>query len=250
MSIYPNAIDGFEQLPLAIDGVTKINAFSVNNLREAILSIEKELGIRPSSNYSTVRERLDALEIGTSQIIEKRLDDLEAAVAGIQAQLSLDYTQLYPDLADRLDFVDSVIPDEGLYLEAGEDILKGHLLRITNLGKVQLATAKVPSSSEEDIKKSLVVGSVSQKYDDGQLARIYATVGTLINVRFIDPPESTNNGQMVYLSNDDLNPGCATLVRPDSSGTVVFSVGILQGANGSNLSPKVVFQPRLEYYIP
>lgn len=62
MSIYPNAIDGYEQLPLTIDGVTEINAFSVNVLREAILNIESELGTLPSADFDTVSERIDSLE--------------------------------------------------------------------------------------------------------------------------------------------------------------------------------------------
>jgi hypothetical protein len=248
MSIYPNAIDGFEQLPVAIDGITKINAYSVNNLREAILNIERELGIRPSSYYSSVRERLDALEMKDSSPIETRVTQLENAVAAIEADLGLNYKGPYSSLAARLDYIDSLLPDEPLFLEAGEDILKGHLLRITNLGKVRLAYANIGSDDPEDLKYARVVGSVSNKYDDGESARIYASAGTLINVRFDDAeiPISTNNGSLVYLS---ATPGLGTLTPPDSPGSVIFSLGILQGANGSNVAPKVVFQPNFIAYI-
>jgi len=59
-SIYPNAIDGYAQLPIAVDGSTEINAFSVNTLRSAIANIEAELGVLPSSSsFFTVRARLD-----------------------------------------------------------------------------------------------------------------------------------------------------------------------------------------------
>lgn len=248
MSIYPNAIDGFEQLPLIIDGVTKINAYSVNTLRQAILNIEKELGIRPSSFYSTVRERLDALEMSTGSPLEVRIAEVEAAIADLESKLGNNYTGPYSSLAARLDYIDSLLPDEPLFLEAGEEILKGHLLRITNLGKVRPAFCNVGSEAPEDIRKSRVVGSVSARYDTGESARIYATAGTLINVRFSEAeiPISTNNGNLVYLSSV---PGEGTLTPPDTPGSVVFSVGILQGANGTNVSPKVVFQPKLEYYI-
>lgn len=62
-SVYPNAIDGYAQLPLVVDTVTRVDAVTVNRLRDAIVKIEAELGILPSSEaYATVRERLDELE--------------------------------------------------------------------------------------------------------------------------------------------------------------------------------------------
>ena len=62
-SIYPNSIDGYSQLPLAVDTVTPINADTVNRLRSSIVNIETELGILPSSEaYADVAERLDALQ--------------------------------------------------------------------------------------------------------------------------------------------------------------------------------------------
>jgi hypothetical protein len=61
-SIYPNALDGYEQLPLVVDLVTRVDAETVNRLRSAIANIERELGTLPSGNYTDVRTRLDALE--------------------------------------------------------------------------------------------------------------------------------------------------------------------------------------------
>lgn len=61
-SVYPLAIDGYSQLPLVVDQVTRVDAISVNRLRSAIINIEAELGIEPSGSYDTVRARLDALE--------------------------------------------------------------------------------------------------------------------------------------------------------------------------------------------
>lgn len=60
-SIYPNAIDGFAQLPLVVDTVTEVNASTVNKLRSAIVNIEKELGVLPSGSFSTVTERLNSI---------------------------------------------------------------------------------------------------------------------------------------------------------------------------------------------
>lgn len=62
-SIYPTAIDGYSQLPLVVDNVSRVDAVTVNRLRSAIINIENELGVDPSGlSYETVRARLDALE--------------------------------------------------------------------------------------------------------------------------------------------------------------------------------------------
>jgi hypothetical protein len=248
ISAYPKAIDGASQLPLAIDGVTRINAFSVNSLRAAILNIENELGVRPGNGYSTVRARLDALELSKIAELETRIGDLESQIGSLLSILG-DVAGDHGSLSDRLNFYDDLLPDESLFLVAGEDLLKGNLLRITNLGKVRLANAYTITAEEEDIKKARVVGTVSNKYDEGESARVYATVGTLINVRFdeLEIPISTNNGQLVYLSTVD---GLGTLDAPTSPGTVIFSIGILQGANGVNVAPKVVFQPSFIAFNP
>lgn len=77
VSIYPDAIDGYAQLPLVIDTVTRVDAVTVNRLRSAIINIETELGVLPSGEeYDTVRGRLDALEA--------RLNDLELQIGNIR----------------------------------------------------------------------------------------------------------------------------------------------------------------------
>ena len=63
-TVYPNGIDNTITLPMAIDGQTLVNALVVNQLRDAIIAIENELGVDPSREYGTVRARLDALEAG------------------------------------------------------------------------------------------------------------------------------------------------------------------------------------------
>lgn len=64
-SKYPDQIDSSTELPKTTDNITPVNAEVVNRLRDAILMIESELGIQPSSTYGTVRARLDAMEAGS-----------------------------------------------------------------------------------------------------------------------------------------------------------------------------------------
>src|SRR5687768_11448349 len=70
-TIYPTGIDGNSQLPLLIDGVSPIRADDVNNIRDAVIAVETELGIDPSSTFGTVKDRLDSLA-----------DDVEGLVGG------------------------------------------------------------------------------------------------------------------------------------------------------------------------
>ena len=59
---YPNNIDTSTELPKATDNVTPIKAEIVNRLRDAVLAIETELGVKPSSVYGTLKDRLDAMD--------------------------------------------------------------------------------------------------------------------------------------------------------------------------------------------
>jgi hypothetical protein len=63
-SIFPDAIDGFAQLPLMIDGKSPVNSCGPNSKRSAIINIELTLGTNVQGDYNNVRERLEALEAG------------------------------------------------------------------------------------------------------------------------------------------------------------------------------------------
>lgn len=66
-SIYPKAIDGYAQMPLAVDRYSPVNAESVNRLRSAAVNIEGVLGVAPhvsdyDEEFLTVNSRLDDIE--------------------------------------------------------------------------------------------------------------------------------------------------------------------------------------------
>ena len=74
-SIYPKAIDGYAQIPLAVDKLSPVSAEGVNRLRSGIINIERAIGIAPhySSNFgefSTLTERLDSLEFQVLSVDE------------------------------------------------------------------------------------------------------------------------------------------------------------------------------------
>jgi len=84
-TIYPQGIDTIIQLPKLIDDVTPIDADSINRLRDTIIAIEAELGVKPSGTYTTVRARLDALEKG------------QGGSGGPTGQAGGDLSGVYPD---------------------------------------------------------------------------------------------------------------------------------------------------------
>jgi hypothetical protein len=73
---YPASIDTSLELPTVIDNVTPINGALLNNMRDAILALENELGIKPSGIYTNVRTRIAATEVavGNLQIISLAKD--------------------------------------------------------------------------------------------------------------------------------------------------------------------------------
>ncbi|MFZ4795970.1 MAG: hypothetical protein ACOYMA_00655 [Bacteroidia bacterium] len=63
MTSYPTEKDATSYFSV-IDGSTSVNAALFGKFSSAILAIENELGIKPSNQYSDVRQRLDRMELG------------------------------------------------------------------------------------------------------------------------------------------------------------------------------------------
>ena len=65
---YPSAIDDSSNLITVIDSVTSVKGIIVNNLRDALLAVETELGIKPSGVFTTVRNRLDTIDLSLQSL--------------------------------------------------------------------------------------------------------------------------------------------------------------------------------------
>lgn len=72
-SSYPNKLDSSIELPVVRNNVTEINADLINSLRDAIIQIEKTLGINPHGS-STVSERISSSLDLTGEIKKEALD--------------------------------------------------------------------------------------------------------------------------------------------------------------------------------
>jgi hypothetical protein len=58
---YPNKVDTSTELPLTVNKVTGVEAIVINRLRDAIIAIEQELGVNPSGDQSSVKDRFDVV---------------------------------------------------------------------------------------------------------------------------------------------------------------------------------------------
>lgn len=100
-SIYPTAIDGYSQLPLVVDNVTEIDAKSVNRLRNAIVNIEKTLGISPAGDFISLVERLNDADTQTASAVEDASHALDIVNDAIDSESTnaSDIATLQSDLA-------------------------------------------------------------------------------------------------------------------------------------------------------
>lgn len=80
---YPAQIDDGYSLPVTTQQ-TGIRPDVFNQLREAIIKVEAELGTKPSSTYGTVKARLDYIEGITSQQLVLLSGDLGGAVDDVK----------------------------------------------------------------------------------------------------------------------------------------------------------------------
>ncbi len=74
MPNYPAQIDTSQSLPTVVDGQTPVRGSIFNKLRDAVIAIESELGTKPSSIYSTVKNRLETIETSISTILAINLN--------------------------------------------------------------------------------------------------------------------------------------------------------------------------------
>jgi len=104
---YPASIDTSIELPTVVDDVTPINGALLNNLRDAIIAVEKELGIKPSGIYGTIRARFAALEVAVAAIVSGTFS-LGGDLAGTSGSQTVIGLQTYP--------VSSTAPTDGYLL--------------------------------------------------------------------------------------------------------------------------------------
>jgi hypothetical protein len=122
----------------------------------------------------------------------------------------------------------------GVVLVAAEALSLGHIVAIDAAGEVLRAAASFSGGN------FYAVGSARQAVLAGSSVQV-ATSGDLGPVRFSVAPLASANGQRVFLST---TAGIGSLTPPLTAGNVVFTVGVLQGADGITIAPSVLIQPQ------
>jgi hypothetical protein len=132
----------------------------------------------------------------------------------------------------------------GFAANAGEALAVGDVVTI----KQGVSSNQIFKADANGTDLKSVTGIAMQTAGaSGDSTKINTISGTLIAVKFAAAPAGTDNGKPVYLSE---TAGQATITAPSASGSVVFRVGTLQGADGASTTPAVVFFPQFIANIP
>lgn len=116
-SVYPDAIDGPNQLPKSTDLVTPVKAEVVNRLRDSILQIEGELGVQPSSTFNTVKERLDNMQT--------QISGISARLTAVEDELGTNPSGTFNTVVARLNDIDSRISALAVSTQIVSPIISG-----------------------------------------------------------------------------------------------------------------------------
>ena len=144
-TIYPLGIDGFAQLPIVIDGSSPVRAQDINLIRNAVVAIEKELGVNPSATDSNVRDRLDALD---------SLVDLLSATAdsGDSTSIILDFLSLaLEEPIDKSYNIITNIPYDGYMYSVSTKSSSGSATGTTLINGVPLGGGSNSISTTQDV---------------------------------------------------------------------------------------------------
>lgn len=144
-SIYPEAIDGYAQMPLAVDKKTPVNAESVNRLRSGIINIEKAIGVSPdfSKSFGKFNDLADRVNY-----VEEHSASLEKTVTETVANLE---NNIYEEIYSALETIDveALINDltiDELYLRSGEILLPSDAFSVISEGVDLRATGLIAST--------------------------------------------------------------------------------------------------------
>jgi len=132
-------------------------------------------------------------------------------------------------------FLDIVGAGAGVTLTAGAVLVTGNVVRINSSGNAILADANTGT-----LLDGIVAGVASAGAAAASPAKIYTVAGSLIPILFAAAPAGASNGSLVFLSG---TAGQGTLTPPILPGSIVYKLGILQGANGVTTTPDVLYQP-------
>lgn len=129
---YPNSIDTTSDLPSKVDGWSVVDSASINELREAIIAIEVELGINPSGSFDNLKDRVGLMEAvlsgvsAPSEAVKILVTDSDGYfvsdnVEGVLTELGVAIATIPPPQASNISLLDA----DGYYSSSNvEDALQ------------------------------------------------------------------------------------------------------------------------------
>jgi len=118
---------------------------------------------------------------------------------------------------------------------AGEALIAGDVVALNSSGEAIRADSSIAGANWE------VIGVANETALLGDSLQVVTKMGACPNVRFTAAPAASLNGTLAFISTVS---GLATTTPPTSSGNTLFTVGILQGADGATMTPTIVFRPQ------
>lgn len=217
-SKYPNSLDDSTSLPPSLDLITPVKAEVVNRLRDAILAIEVELGINPSSVFGTVDARMGDLD--------SRFSDIESGIGG-------DLTALQNNIDANTVLIDANI----VLIDANTLLITNHILDVSNPHSVTAAQAGAPNKLSSSTDEAIM------RYDGvlGQMQN--SAVGPFVTdagdfrmlERTGDPSNIADNG-FLYTKDDG---GVTQLFYEDSDGGVTQVTGGATAVTGTGIDDRL-----------
>lgn len=211
---YPSKIDNNISLPDAVDNITPVKAEVVNRLKQAIIAIQNELGVKPSGVYSTLKARLANVEttISNLAIIELEQDlggttsapqvigirgipvsDTEPNSGQVLAYNGLAWIPTDPDVAVGAfqaggdltgnNISQTVAKINGATVPVAGALTTNHLLKVSGVSATSygyLVNANVDAAAAIDYFK---LGTGNQSIGAQQFSSTVDTKGTIIDVQ-------------------------------------------------------------------
>ena len=128
------------------------------------------------------------------------------------------------------------VPQTVSTLVADEAIGIGSLVRVVVSTDSGLTPGRVVNANASNATDAEVVG-VALTAAGAQGDSLSVVTSGEADIKFASAPAASSNGQKVFLSTTD---GTATLTPPTGAGQAIVNIGKLQGATGSDSTPKVL----------
>ena len=210
-SRYPSALDDVDNLPTVRDNLTDIGGDVINRLRDAILSIERTLGINVQGTFSDLAHRLGVI-INPDGSINKqafmaiggvfgpiRNDDIDPNAKISESKLQLNYpTALLQDEIKILDARNAGLIDLILSANSG---LQEHVTRATGAHR---ATAIATDIQTAAVQSSTATVKIDQANVQLVLQELYASHINFypgINSNLLTLTNSPHQAEQIFYDN-------------------------------------------------